>query len=327
MRRLVVRLGVVVALGVLGAGYGYVSGLRNQNPYYPTPGQDPVFTRQEMSRAWHWRPSLLWLPSYLVCTITNGYGITETKSGFLFRDEAGRRRYMRASVVVGVLLGIVGTIASTLIGRLLRARQKKRVSIVLALLAPVTICLGAGMTDFDADIGDGYSVYQMNSFDVCIGKTESGVLILRPDDHPDTGPLDRYIMAPDHILARNWGSKPRNSFPGDTLREVDRSRRVFFTISKATDEVTGPLSEREFLARPEVTGLASLDWQRPKPNPGSTENFLPWFVALPLIAFSLVAECPWLTFPLLVVAAVLLWLLRRWLRRRQESRRARAVGG
>mgnify|MGYP007066312068 FL=1 len=99
---------------------------------------------------------------------------------------------MRASVVVGVLLGIVGTIASVLIGRLLRARRQKRLSIVLALLAPVTICLGAGMTDFEADIGDGYSVYQMNSFDVCMGRPESRALILRPDGssrHWSAGPI------------------------------------------------------------------------------------------------------------------------------------------
>lgn len=96
-------LAVLVVLATLGAVYGWVSALQNRNPYYE-PGAPPA----PLGAAWGWRPSPAWLPSYLLCVVpTNGYGIHHTRSGYLFRDDGGRRRYLAASVAIGGTMGLL----------------------------------------------------------------------------------------------------------------------------------------------------------------------------------------------------------------------------
>jgi hypothetical protein len=106
MNRALATVALVWAIAVIGGFYGRLSAFQNQNPYYPVPGASNVPER-DIANAWHWQPSPLWLPSYLLCKIpTNGYGITETRSGFLFRNEAKRQLYFRASTTLGFLLGL-----------------------------------------------------------------------------------------------------------------------------------------------------------------------------------------------------------------------------
>jgi hypothetical protein len=97
------KLALFIAFGALGATYGFVSYLQNRNPYYE-PGASPA----PIGAAWGWEPSPCWLPSYLLCVVPdNGFGITKTRSGYLFRDAAGRRKYMFGSVVIGSGMGLV----------------------------------------------------------------------------------------------------------------------------------------------------------------------------------------------------------------------------
>jgi len=97
------KLVILLLLTVLGAGYGLVSSVQNRNPYYE-PGAPPA----PLGAAWGWRPSPAWAPSYLVCVVpTNGYGIHWTRSGYLFPDASGRRRYAIASTVVGSAMGLL----------------------------------------------------------------------------------------------------------------------------------------------------------------------------------------------------------------------------
>ena len=57
---------ILVAGIVLGLVYGALSALHNQNPYGHTVNRDA---------AWHWQPSAVWLPSYLLCKAPrNGLG-------------------------------------------------------------------------------------------------------------------------------------------------------------------------------------------------------------------------------------------------------------
>jgi len=95
--------GVLIGLALLGAAYGWVSALQNTNPYYE-PGAPPA----PYGDKWGWQPSPVWLPSYLLCVVpTNGYGIHRTRSGYLFRDDGGRRRYLVASVLIGGAMGLL----------------------------------------------------------------------------------------------------------------------------------------------------------------------------------------------------------------------------
>jgi len=110
------KTGVILALAiVLGSGYGCLSAFLNQNPYDYTVTKD----------AWHWQPSPVWLPSYVLCKVPpNGFGITHTRSGYLFRSEADRRKYFTGSIIAGTILGLV---VSGLV--LLLTRRKKEESV------------------------------------------------------------------------------------------------------------------------------------------------------------------------------------------------------
>ena len=111
---------LIVAI-FLGAGYGAVSAFLNQNPYYTVPGEYDGLEK-DMAKAWHWQPSPVWLPSYLLCKFPrNGIGITHTKSGYLFRTEAKRNTYFVISSILGAIMGaIIGG------GMLFLARRRKK---------------------------------------------------------------------------------------------------------------------------------------------------------------------------------------------------------
>ena len=111
---------ILVAALVIGLAYGLLSAAMNQNPCYDVGGKLTVpETRQNL--AWHWRPSVVWLPSYLMCVAPiNGWGIEYTRSGYLFRSEGGRCLYFAFSACVGAALGAL----AAWIARLLLCRSK-----------------------------------------------------------------------------------------------------------------------------------------------------------------------------------------------------------
>lgn len=98
-------MAVVLGAGlVLGAGYGWLSALRNSNPY-AEPGAVSAAT---LGERWGWRPSPAWLPSYVLCVgPRNGYGISRTRSGYLFRTQADRAKYTVASALLGGVMGVL----------------------------------------------------------------------------------------------------------------------------------------------------------------------------------------------------------------------------
>lgn len=97
------RLLMLVVLTAFGAAYGVISAMQNINPYHE-PGAPPA----PLGAAWGWRPSPVWLPSYMLCVVPkNGYGIERTRSGYMFRSDDARRRYMVASSVLGAAMGVL----------------------------------------------------------------------------------------------------------------------------------------------------------------------------------------------------------------------------
>lgn len=101
------RLKTIMVLVIIGSLYGFISAIRNQNPYYPAVGSK-VQSQEQMFKAWDWEPSPIWFPSYLLCRVPrNGLGICHTKSGYLFRSEGGRVLYFTGSAFIGLLFGVV----------------------------------------------------------------------------------------------------------------------------------------------------------------------------------------------------------------------------
>jgi hypothetical protein len=100
-----VRYRLMIAGVLMGALYGWQAAVQNQNPYWlPDGSADPS---AGIASAWGWRPSAVWLPSYLLCVVPrNGYGIAWTRSGYLFRSDADRVRYTTASILIGAGMGV-----------------------------------------------------------------------------------------------------------------------------------------------------------------------------------------------------------------------------
>jgi len=130
------KVKLVCGLTLIGLVYGYISALHNQNPYYPVPHSQTASLRklwseleqcnEYMSRAYTWRPSPFWFPSYLLCKVPPGepgIGIFWSKSGYLFRSYTGLYLYRFSSTVLG---GALGLILAIIIINIKKAKQKKK---------------------------------------------------------------------------------------------------------------------------------------------------------------------------------------------------------
>ena len=112
---------ICAVLVILGGAYGFLSAKRNQNPCYSVTG-DLLVPREETGKAWQWQPSPAWLPSYLLCVVPrNGFGISRTRSGYLFRSQEDRMAYTMGSTVLG---GGFGLLLGMGIGKLAESRRR-----------------------------------------------------------------------------------------------------------------------------------------------------------------------------------------------------------
>jgi len=100
-------MAISILMMILGGGYGFLSATQNRNPYY-SPSGDLLVPQAEIGKAWRWQPSPVWLPSYLLCIMPwNGFGISHTRSGYLFRSPEKLTTYTVASAALGVGVGCV----------------------------------------------------------------------------------------------------------------------------------------------------------------------------------------------------------------------------
>ena len=98
---------IILVFVIVGSLYGFISAIRNQNPYYPAVGTE-VESEEQISRAWHWEPSAYWAPSYLLCIFPrNGFGISHTRSGYCFHSQIDRVLYFTGSILLGGVFGFV----------------------------------------------------------------------------------------------------------------------------------------------------------------------------------------------------------------------------
>jgi hypothetical protein len=172
---------------------------------------------------------------------------------------------------------------------------------LLLLLAPTGHA--SGWNDFVLDIGGGYQVSKMSSLEVCIGK-DRGPLILCGTRGSDIGPVNGYIVTPEHIFGRTLGRKRVAYDDGHVGDSVDTGQVHYFVIDKRTDLLRGPFARAEFEQRPEVAALGTLDWELPA-NPGAWLLIGVVAVGLGIVLFILAV-------PVIGVALLVGWLRRRY---------------
>lgn len=161
-------------------------------------------------------------------------------------------------------------------------------------------CFAIGWSDFELDIGDGYTICKCNSLDVILSKNNQ--VILEPYDFDNLSPIKEYFVTKEFVFTKNLGRKPRNFFEGDLFQDIDISREFYFIVLKATNEITGPLSKSEFTNHSIVKANGSIKWKRPR-NPNF---FLPLLGALIVLCLLLIHYF-WITIPLLVLMLVLIF--------------------
>jgi len=87
-----------------GCLYGYIGAYMNSNPYLPNGVHCAPFPPMATQfKQWAWKPSSLWLTSYVLCKVASEVdsGIWDTKSGYMFRSYSQRKRYFCFSMSLG----------------------------------------------------------------------------------------------------------------------------------------------------------------------------------------------------------------------------------
>ena len=189
----------------------------------------------------------------------------------------------------------------------MRSSGLRSLALIVAAASPAP-AVASGWNDYELAIGGGFQIVRVNSFDICLfGRAGS---IYFPREHPGAGPINAYAITADRVLLRTWGSRPRNSFPGDDYQETDASRQMYFLVDRSTERLTGPLSRPRFAAA--ITGGAPA-WVEPA-NPN---------VLVPLAGAALFLTVSAMIFsPVWVPAALIL----RWAWRRKTRAPDRRVG-
>jgi len=162
-------------------------------------------------------------------------------------------------------------------------------TIILLFLQPVC-CLATGWTDYEIDLGDGYSLVRGNSTDIFITR---GDYVVFPESHgQDIGIIVRYAITDRYIFLENVGTKRRETSGGNWFLEPDPSRRFFYILAKRSNEIFGPFSHTELERQLTAIGVSSLSWkERRNPHPWVPMLCLvlmvgkvnPQFIVVPLI--------------------------------------------
>lgn len=190
----------------------------------------------------------------------------------------------------------------------------QRLAPLILVLACTLPAYGSGWADYELQIDPGFKIVRANALDVGLCQSD-GVVILPTGDHAGVGPIYAYAVTPTHILTGHYGRVPRNLFAGDTLENVDTTKRFFFVTKKSDASVSGPFDEQTFLRQAAVQAAAPVTWTEPSPNVGRR-----LVGVLFLLMFWLIILGP-IVVPLLIAAfGLLLW------RRRRRARGRPAAG-
>ncbi len=135
---------IILVLVLAGGAYGYFSAKVNANPY-PTTFEEgmPKEDAARIADGKAWRPSPLWLPSYLVAQWPStreykpghpkagqtekitGYGLTRVNDGGYSMGPLQRHRYEAASAAVGAAMGLIIGVIITLATGMVSIRKER----------------------------------------------------------------------------------------------------------------------------------------------------------------------------------------------------------
>lgn len=147
------------------------------------------------------------------------------------------------------------------------------------LIFCTSVASASGWHDYNLEIGDGYSIFKANSFDVNLAKNMS--ILVSNHRFDEIGPITHYYKDNQHIFLKTTGWRYRDLFDGDTFKEIDRTKEYYFIASVSESNIKGPLSNKAFSMETEVTEKENINWVVPK-NP----NF--WTPLLGTLLFILV---------------------------------------
>ncbi len=134
--------------------------------------------------------------------------------------------------------------------------------LVLSTLILVGSANATGWNDYHLDIAPGFSVWRMNSFEVCLGTPDGGLLC--PNDYPDqVGPLVEYAVTDEAIFTRRYGVQPHLKNPA--MLTGDPDKEFFFRIGRADLNKISPLTSDAWEEQG-LPDLMSLKWDYPR-NP------------------------------------------------------------
>jgi hypothetical protein len=174
---------------------------------------------------------------------------------------------------------------------------------LFAILAATAISAG-GWNDYRLDIGGGFAVYRMNSFEVCLGGSD-GSLLICPTDFPGVlGPLREYAVADAAVATRHSGVRPLPENP--SLPGADDAQEWFFLVSRASRKIMGPMSRADFAQHP--LRPKSLTWCEPR-NPNFWRPVLGTLYSLCLSA--IILKWPLVVPVVLTAGCVVFWRVRR----------------
>ncbi|MBN2578120.1 MAG: hypothetical protein JXB10_03935 [Pirellulales bacterium] len=126
---------------------------------------------------------------------------------------------------------------------------------------------GSGWSDYQLDIGDGFSIVRCNGLDVCLCDKNHG-MIYCPSQFVGTGPINGYALTENAVYLRTYGRKSRNLFAGDKFENVDPSREFFFIYDRKTEQLSPPLTAADFNTEVEPLSSSLISWIQPRnPNP------------------------------------------------------------
>lgn len=110
----------------------------------------------------------------------------------------------------------------------------KRIAIILMLLMSASACLATGWHDYELDIGDGYTIFRANSFDLDISHDRRS--LIGPNSFSEIGPVYGYCVTADFIFARAYGRNMRNLFEGDTFEDMRQASTTSRTSTAASEK-------------------------------------------------------------------------------------------
>jgi len=178
------------------------------------------------------------------------------------------------------------------------------------VLSCVPVSLASGWNDYSLEIAPGFTVWRMNSFDVCLAGS-NGTLLDCPDAWPGrVGPLVEYAVGDAFIAMRHTGVRPEPRNP--LLPGADPTKEWFFLVRRSTNEVIGPLDRPSFEA--DRRHPSPLVWRTPR-NP----NF--WRPLLGTLLF-LAMSAVIVKWPIAVLVAVPMIALFTWWHLRRKNHRA-----